>query len=125
MLPWCSGLAYTHIIYTYANILNIHAYQILEEGAHHRITYNGKVNQVIIFIFYICVYKIFLVSLDGQDTRFSPWRPGFDSRTRNTQYIYFDTRIKKYIFSLAYKIYIIIIIAFCGIRTHASEDTAT
>ena len=23
-----------------------------------------------------------LVSLDGQDTRFSPWRPGFDSRTR-------------------------------------------
>ena len=25
-----------------------------------------------------------LVSLDGQDTRFSPWRPGFDSRTRNT-----------------------------------------
>ena len=24
-----------------------------------------------------------LVSLDGQDTRFSPWRPGFDSRTRN------------------------------------------
>ena len=24
-----------------------------------------------------------LVSLDGQDTRFSPWRPGFESRTRN------------------------------------------
>ena len=23
------------------------------------------------------------VSLDGQDTRFSPWRPGFDSRTGN------------------------------------------
>ena len=28
-------------------------------------------------------HTIFLVSLDGQDTRFSPWRPGFDSRTRN------------------------------------------
>ena len=28
----------------------------------------------------------FLVSLDGQDTRFSPWRPGFDSRTRNRIY---------------------------------------
>jgi hypothetical protein len=26
---------------------------------------------------------LLLVSLVGQDTRFSPWRPGFESRTRN------------------------------------------
>ncbi len=47
MLQWCSGLAYTHIMYTYANILNIHAYQILEEGAHLPYSLNGRVNRVI------------------------------------------------------------------------------
>ena len=31
--------------------------------------------------FYVSTF--FLVSPVGQDTRFSPWRPGFESRTRN------------------------------------------
>ncbi len=43
----------------------------------------GKPNGMTIYI-----RQIFLVSLDGQDTRFSPWRPGFDSRTRNISLTY-------------------------------------
>ena len=35
------------------------------------------------FLMIYYAFVIILVSLDGQDTRFSPWRPGFDSRTRN------------------------------------------
>ncbi len=33
-------------------------------------------------------YQTLLVSLDGQDTRFSPWRPGIDSRTRNISFFF-------------------------------------
>ncbi len=43
--------------------------------------------RVYIYIYISLSYKYILVSLDGQDTRFSPWRPGFDSRTRNTIHI--------------------------------------
>ncbi len=56
MLQWCSGLAYTHIMYTYANILILYAYQILEEGAHLTYNYNGRVNQL------IYIRKIYIIS---------------------------------------------------------------
>ena len=35
-----------------------------------------------------------LISLDGQDTRFSPWRPGFDSRTGNAHPDWIGTRVR-------------------------------
>ena len=34
------------------------------------------------------------VSLDGQDTRFSPWRPWFDSRTGNAHPDWIGTRVR-------------------------------